>query len=329
MATCEPKRTKAYSEDLRWRMVWQREVLGKNYQEIASNLNVDSSTVWRITKLFKEQGNVSKKVYPQERAFRKLTPSLELTVLHLVLSNPGIYLREIQKALYESTGAEVSPSAICRLLSRIGFSRQKMKLVAKQRDDELRAQFVSDMSLYEPEMLIFIDETGSDRRDSLRKYGYSLRGKPIKSQKLLLRGERLSAISFMSVCGILDCKVVRGTVNTEIFLDCIEKNLIPHLMPFDGINPHSIVILDNHVIHHDHQVVQMIQEVGALVHFLPPYSPDYAPIEEAFSKVKTQMKAMERECQVTDLETILLAAFSCVTPQDCQKFIQDSEIYNM
>ena len=81
MATCEPKRTKAYSEDLRWRMVWQREVLGKNYQEIASNLNVDSSTVWRITKLFKEQGDVSKKVYPQERAFRKPTPSLELTVL--------------------------------------------------------------------------------------------------------------------------------------------------------------------------------------------------------------------------------------------------------
>ena len=57
----------------------------------------------------------------------------------------------------------MSPSAICTCLKRVGFSRQKMKLVAIQRDDGVRAQFVSDVSLYEPEMLIFIDETGSDK----------------------------------------------------------------------------------------------------------------------------------------------------------------------
>ena len=64
-------------------------------------------------------------------------------------------------------------------------------------------------------------------------------------------------------------------------------------MPFDGTNPHSMVIVDNCSIHHDEGTVQMIQEVVAIVHFLPPYSPDYSPIEEAFSKVKAEMKAME------------------------------------
>ena len=54
-------------------------------------------------------------------------------------------------------------------------------------------------------------------------------------------------------------------------------------MPFDGHNPHSVVILDNCSIHHIPEIVHMIQEVGALVHFLPPYSPDLNPIEEAFS----------------------------------------------
>ena len=53
----------------------------------------------------------------------------------------------------------------------------------------------------------------------------------------------------------------------------------------------------------------MIQEVGAIAYFLPPYSPDNNPIEEAFSKVKAEMKVME-EAQVTDIETIVLAAFS-------------------
>ena len=55
-----------------------------------------------------------------------------------------------------------------------------------------------------------------------------------------------------------------------------------HLMPFDGHNPLSVVILDNSSIHHMQETVRMIQEVGATVHFLPPYLPDLNPIEEAF-----------------------------------------------
>ena len=90
------------------------------------------------------------------------------------MMNPGIYLREVQQDLHETTGTEVSLSAICRFL-RVGFSRQKLKLIAKQRDRDLRAQFCFDVSMYRPEMLVFLDETGSDRRNSLRKYGYSLR----------------------------------------------------------------------------------------------------------------------------------------------------------
>ena len=54
-----------------------------------------------------------------------------------------------------------------------------MQLIALQRDAELRCQFTLDVSMYEPEML---DETGCDRRDYLRKYAYSLRGKPAKSK---------------------------------------------------------------------------------------------------------------------------------------------------
>ena len=73
----------------------------------------------------------------------------------------------------------------------------KLKLVAKQRDGFLRAQFSCDVAMYKPEVLIFLDEMGSDKRNTLRKYGYSLRGKPAISQKLLVRGKSVSATAFM------------------------------------------------------------------------------------------------------------------------------------
>jgi transposase len=142
--TCKPGRRSAYSEDLRWRIVWQREVLGYKYGQVASNLNVDVSTVWRVVKLSQETGKVDKKAYQTHRAFGKLTTPLQLTVLHLVLEHPGIYLREIHTELFELTGADISYSQICRPLNYVGFSRQKIKYAALQRDQRL----IKQMFLY-------------------------------------------------------------------------------------------------------------------------------------------------------------------------------------
>ena len=101
-------------------------------------------------------------------------------------------------------------------------------------------------------------------------------------------------------------------------------------MPFDGVNPNSVVIFDNCCIHHTSEVISAIQDTGAILHFLPPYSPDWNPAEGAFSKVKTMMKAMEMEMQtIEDIDTIIYAAFSFITHEDCIGWIKDSGIYNM
>ena len=72
-------------------------------------------------------------------------------------------------------------------------------------------------------------------------------------------------------------------------------------MPFDGRNPHSVVVMDNCSIHHVRGVVTSIQDIGAMVHFLPPYSPvgDFNPIEELFAKVKMELKSKESQMQNT------------------------------
>ena len=162
MASCEKGRRSPYSEDLRWRMVWQREVLGLSYRTVARNLNVDSSTVFRVVRHF----NITGSVHPKCRSAATneiLTDSVKLIILTLVLTVPGIYLREMVRELEFVYSVEVHRSTICRFLKSTKFSHQKMRLIAINQCKLLRERFVNDVSLYLPQTLIFVDEMGSDR----------------------------------------------------------------------------------------------------------------------------------------------------------------------
>ena len=193
-----------------------------------------------------------------------------------------------------------------------------MQLIALQRDQCLRDAYVRDVSLYQNNFMVFVDETGCDRRDIHRKYGYGLCGKRVKSQQLLVRGERISVIAAMTINGVACLQVVHGTVTGDIFLEFTQTKLLPCLMNFNGINDNSVVVMDNCSVHHVPGVASSIKDIGALVHYLPPSSPDFNPIEMLFSKVKSSLKRFEQQYSTfQDTETLLLLAFSTVTPSDC------------
>lgn len=247
--------------------------------------------------------------------------------MEVVIDCPGIYLYEIQEYLLQQTGTEISLSSICNFLQKQGFTRQKMTRVAIQRSDELRAKFRDNVSIFSaPQMFVFVDETGSDRRDCLRKVGYSLRGKPAKALKLYCQGKHVTAIAAMSVQEPLECTIVEGGVSGDVFKTFLEEKLSPVLQPFNGANPNSIIIMDNATIHHVDGVVELLESLGVLVYFLPPYSPDLNPIEELFSKIKSYLRANEHTIH-KDLETLLLMAFSSVTAGDCQGWIRHAGYY--
>ena len=98
---------------------------------------------------------------------------------------------------------DLDESTIRRFLQSQGLTLQ-MVIVAR-RDEYNRAMFAAKMTVYNPEMLIFLDETGFDRRNVLRRRAYNFRGKPAVS---LVRGKHLNAIAFMSISGIIDCKII-------------------------------------------------------------------------------------------------------------------------
>ena len=120
-------------------------------------------------------------------------------------------------------------------------------------------------------IFVFVDETGTDRRDSMRKFGYSLRGKPPVSQKLLFRGQQVSTIAAISFDqGLLYCYTVTGTVSGEQLGDFIQNSLLPHLQVFDGVNSRSVVVLDNASIHHIDGIADSIQSTELWYIFYPP-----------------------------------------------------------
>ena len=104
----------------------------------------------------------------------------------------------------------------------------------------------------------------------------------------------------------------------------IEKYLLPQLLPFNGMNGRSVV-RDNASIHHTERATALVEEIGAIPIFLPPYSPDIMPIEECFLKVKSFLRANDPLIQIfheSEIEDIILAAFASVTPDDCYSWVE-------
>ena len=111
-----------------------------------------------------------------------------------------------------------------------------MHHIALQQSEVLRSKFMAEIFLYDPSMLIWIDESGCDRRNTIRKYGYSLKGHPLNDYRLLVRGIRYSVIPLISINGILDLYITSGTINGEKFIDFIQYYLMPLLKQIQPLN---------------------------------------------------------------------------------------------
>ena len=248
----------SYSNDLRWRTVWLNVFLEVTAQDVAKVMHVSERTVYRYAERFRVTGDVRPSVKRNGPALL-LCEFEELLLIQLILAHPGIYLRELQQLLYHSTSRWVDASTICRTVHRLGMTRQRIKHVSLQRSEVKRAEFWAEFSAFEPSMMLWVDESGCDRRNALRKYGYGIRGQPPQEHTLILRGKRYSAIGILSTEGVEDVYITDGTVDGDKFLEFVWQNLLPLLMPFNGQNPNSIVILDNtSSIHHVDQVVELI-----------------------------------------------------------------------
>ena len=124
-----------------------------------------------------------------------------------------------------------------------------------------------------------------------------------------------TVVAGLRVDGLSATAVFDGPIDTPTFLAYVEQVLVPTLRPGD------VVVLDNLAVHKQPEVLAAIERVGARLRFLPPYSPDFNPIEQAFAKLKAFLRAARPRSfdQVVDLVAIALELFS---PTECLNFVR-------
>ena len=144
---------------------------------------------------------------------------MNILIIGLILENPTLYLDELVQEVSELTSVLVSPSTICRLLKRYGFTRKKVRHIAAQRCYVLRGAFMAQCTMFTRDMFVWIGKTGSDARDHIRKFGYALRGMTPIAHRLLARGQRVNAIAAFASSGVVATDLVHGTISaSEFFL---------------------------------------------------------------------------------------------------------------
>ena len=156
-----------------------------NYSEVSKMLFISERSVRRYVALFFSTGNVDPE--KQRHGPQCLLSDFEQTiVLQWLIENPSIYLIELQKKLFDTTGTWVHQSTICRTIHYLGFTRKKLQCIAYGRSEDQKAKFIADMSIFDPHMFLWVDESGFRQRNSIRSYGYSLRGMRAEDHQLKL-----------------------------------------------------------------------------------------------------------------------------------------------
>ena len=140
------------------------------------------------------------------------------------------------------------------------------------------------MPLRDAARYVFVDESGVTT-DLLRRYARSLRGTRISDHTPCGHWQTHTVVAALRVSALTATAVFDGPIDTATFRAYVEQVLVPTLRPGD------VVVLDNLAAHKQPEVRAAIEQAGALLRFLPPYSPDFNPIEQAFAKLKAFMRA--------------------------------------
>lgn len=164
----------------------------------------------------------------------------------------------------------------------------------------------------DPDNLVFIDETGASTKMA-RLYGRSERGSRCRSA--IPHGHWLTTTFTAALrrTALTAPMTLDGPMNAVAFRAYVEQVLVPTLSPGD------IVVMDNLPAHKGAAVRAAIEGRGATLILLPPYSPDFNPIENAFAKFKSLLrKAAARS--VETLDAAIADAFRAFTPQQCANY---------
>jgi transposase len=271
------------SQDLRQRILDTVERGEGSLRQIAERFLVSVSFVTRLLQLHRTTGSVAPRPHGGGNP-PVLTPEDLQRLRELIRDRPDATLEECRQHL----GSSCSLVTISRALFRLGLPRKKKVPRAREQDSpevpQRRREFCEELADIDPRRLIFVDECGANTAMT-RNYGRAPAGQRVYADTPG-RWESITLTCGMRLGGAMAALAFPGATNTVTFEDYVEEVLVPELKPGD------VVIWDNVKPHQSEEAIEAVEEAGARVVPLPPYSPDLTPIEEMFSKVKGVMRSV-------------------------------------
>jgi transposase len=308
-----------YSQDLRQRVIDCVERKEGSLRQIAQRFVVSLSFVVRLLQLQRRTGSLDPKP-PAGGRHPALGPEDLERLKELVRKQPDATLKELRQRL----GVSCSLTAIWRALEKLRLSRKKKVLHADQQDSpevqQKRQEFCEALGGLDPQRLIFIDESGANTAMT-RTHGRAPVGERVYGTSPG-HWETITLTCGLRLSGVTAAMVFSGATDTATFENYVEKVLVPELQPDD------VVIWDNLKPHQSEEAVAAVEAAGARVVPLPPWSPDLAPIEEMFSKVKEALRSAGERTKEAVYEAIATALHD-VTPEDIAGWFQDRAAYAM
>ena len=197
---------------------------------------------------------------------------------------------------------------------RDGIVSEKKSLHAAEQDTPAarfeRSLWREETNQIDPARLIFLDESGVTT-EMTRRYGRARRGERVGEGTPCGHWRTLTVLGAIRASGWVATMTIEAATDGEIFLAYVEQVLCPQLEPGD------VVVMDNLAAHKVEGVRGLIESRGAQLRYLPPYSPDFNPIEKCWSKVKQLLRGVKARSLPT-LELAVTDALDAVTPQNIQ-----------
>ena len=270
---------------------------GLNYEQIGRRLSTGSHRCWgtsvrAICKLFLKHNHVKPgsrwqhdndahmaEARAQDLGGFGCFSAAEMSVIKTAMeAQPDMFVTTgLTDVVRELTGGDsLHPSTVWRAVRELGLTRKKIEHHAFQR------------AIPDHERFFFLDESGFGAFIHRRLYGYALRNMPAIVKEPFYNCGNMSMLSTIGLDGVVLQHYVRGAFDAELFLGYMRELVME--MP-----AHSYLVMDNCRIHHTH--IDMLRALFALkniaILFLPPYSPDFNPIEKFFGGVEADKRIYE------------------------------------
>lgn len=179
---------------------------------------------------------------------------------------------------------------------------------------ERRAWWQATMLDLDPRRLVFLDETAANTKMT-RLYGRARRGQRVVGRAPHGHWKTTTFLAALRHDGLSAPLVVDGPMNADVFLAYVQQHLAPTLSEGD------VVIMDNLAAHKRAGVREAIAARGASLVYLPPYSPDFNPIEQVFAKVKSLLRKLEART-IPLLESALGTMLDHFAPAECTNYFR-------